>query len=79
MDDNIQEIQKLYKEKGIKRKERRIEDKEVIALQDLQLNIFNNSIQFHNWWSQQPPQVYKVHLSTYTNKNIPTAATLSST
>ena len=48
MDDNIQEIQKLYKEKGIKRKEGRIEDKEVIALQDLQLNIFNNSIQFHN-------------------------------
>ena len=48
MDDNIQEIQKLYKEKGIKREEGRIEDKEVIALQDLQLNIFNNSIQFHN-------------------------------
>ena len=48
MNDNIQEIQKLYKEKGIKREEGRIEDKEVIALQDLQLNIFNNSIQFHN-------------------------------
>ena len=48
MNDNIQEIQKLYKEKGIKREEGRREDKEVIALQDLQLNIFNNSIQFHN-------------------------------
>ena len=32
MDNNIQEIQELYKEKRIKREEGRIEDKEVILL-----------------------------------------------
>ena len=32
VDDNIQEIQKLYKEEEIKKKEGRIEDKEVILI-----------------------------------------------
>jgi len=32
VDDNIQEIQKLYKEEEIKKEKRRIEDKEVILI-----------------------------------------------
>ena len=38
VDNNIQEIQKLYKEEGIKREEGRIEDKEVILIKPYEIS-----------------------------------------
>ena len=38
MDNNIQEIQGLYKEEGIKREEERIEDKEVILIKPYKIS-----------------------------------------
>ena len=38
VDNNIQEIQKLYKEKEMKKEERRIKDKEVILIKPYEVN-----------------------------------------
>ena len=38
MDNNIQEIQGLYKEEGIKREEERIEDEEVILIKPYKIS-----------------------------------------
>ena len=80
VDENVQEIQDLYKENEDK-KEGRMKDKEVILIKPYEVDelISMTKVQLHKWWSWEFNQVHEIYPIPHIDKDLLTTTTLSIT